>query len=91
MWFLFGEVSSSSWYLGWASYSVVTLPGLFHIIILPFDKEIGDSVSSITGRRHGVLFFEENSEIIFFRQNTPFDEFSSDLNVVIVNKKMKNH
>ena len=28
MWFLFGEVSSSSWCLGWVAYFIVALPGL---------------------------------------------------------------
>ena len=34
MWFLFGEVSSSSWCLGWAALLYCCTPWAFHIIIL---------------------------------------------------------
>ena len=40
MWFLFGEVSSSSGCLGWATLFYCGTPLAFHIIILHFDMSL---------------------------------------------------
>ena len=41
MWFLFGEVSSFSWFLGWAALFYCDTPCAFHIIILLAIAAIG--------------------------------------------------
>ena len=41
MWFLFGELSSFSWCLGWAALFYCGTPWAFHIIILNIRKASG--------------------------------------------------
>ena len=48
MWFLFGEVFSSSWWLGWAALFYCSIPWAFHIIILNEVKYLQEQLKPVS-------------------------------------------
>ena len=77
MWFLFGEVSSSSGCLGWATLFYCGTPLAFHIIILVLITSVpGHCLSFISDMLKGISLKTTNSFFLFISFITFFKQYN---------------